>query len=87
MPRYKVTLSEQETEELEALIKRGGKGYRIKHAQILLKLDAKPENKNWTYERIQEAYSQVTRKTESIASSKEAKLGRIFLKKRFSQLQ
>ncbi len=57
MPRYKVTLSEQETEELEALIKRGGKGYRIKHAQILLKLDAKPENKNWTYERIQEAYN------------------------------
>ncbi len=46
MPRYKVTLSEQETEELEALIKRGGKGYRIKHAQILLKLDAKPENKD-----------------------------------------
>ncbi len=34
-----------------------------------------------------EEYSQVTQKTESIAFSREAKLGRIFLKKRFSQLQ
>ncbi len=57
MPRYKVTLSNEEIEELESLIKKGGKGYRIKHAQILLKLDEKQENKGWTYDRIQEAYS------------------------------
>jgi len=57
MPRYKVKLNDEEIEELESLIKRGGKGYRIKHAQILLKLDEKPENKSWTYDRIREAYS------------------------------
>jgi len=57
MPKYKVTLTEDEVKELKELIKKGGKGYRIKHAQILLKLDKKPENKNWTYKRIQEAYS------------------------------
>ncbi len=56
MARYKVTLREEEIEELTTLIKKGGKGYRIKHAQILLKLDEKPENKDWTYDRIQEAY-------------------------------
>jgi len=56
MPRYKVTLSDQEIEELKPLIKRGGKGYRIKHTQIPLKLDEKPENKGWTYERIWEVY-------------------------------
>ncbi len=57
MPRYKVTLTENEVKELKELIQKGGKGYRIKHAQILLKLDKRPENKNWTYERIQEAYN------------------------------
>ena len=36
---------------------KGGKGYRIKHAQILLKLDKRPENAEWTYDRIKEAYS------------------------------
>ncbi len=57
MARYKVTLKVEEIEELTALIKKGGKGYRIKHAQILLKLDEKPENKGWTYDRIHEAYN------------------------------
>lgn len=56
MAGYKVTLTAEEREELEKLIQKGGKGYRIKHAQILLKLDDKPENKKWTYERIKEAY-------------------------------
>ena len=31
-------------------------GYRIRHAQILLKLDEIPENQKWTYEAIREAY-------------------------------
>ena len=57
MPRYDVTLSDDEIQTLEALIQKGGKGYRIKHAQILLKLDQKPENKDWTYNHIKEAYS------------------------------
>jgi hypothetical protein len=45
MPRYIVTLTEEEKQELKLLVQKGGKGYRIKHAQILLKLDQKPENK------------------------------------------
>ena len=34
IPRYKFTLTDQEKEQLEKLIQKGGKGYRIKHAQI-----------------------------------------------------
>ena len=56
MPRYVVTLTEEEEKELKAMIQKGGKGYRIKHAQILLKLDKRPENEEWTYDRIKEAY-------------------------------
>ena len=56
MPRYIVTLTDEETKELKALVQKGGKGYRIKHAQILLKLDKRPENEEWTYDRIKEAY-------------------------------
>lgn len=56
MPRYVVTLTDNEIQELKELVQKGGKGYRIKHAQILLKLDRKPENAGWTYDRIQEAY-------------------------------
>ena len=56
MPRYIVTLTEEEHQELKTLIEKGGKGYRIKHAQILLKLDQKPENEGWTYDRIKDAY-------------------------------
>jgi len=46
MPSYKVTLTDEERDDLQALIQKGGKGYRIKHAQILLKLDQIPENKH-----------------------------------------
>lgn len=56
MPRYKVTLTDEERDELKKLIQKGGKGYRIKHAHILLKLDEIPENADWTYARIKEAY-------------------------------
>ena len=56
MPRYVVTLTEEEEKELKTLVQKGGKGYRIKHAQILLKLDKRPENEEWTYDRIKEAY-------------------------------
>lgn len=44
------------TYTVKALVQKGGKGYRIKHAQILLKLDQKPENEAWTYDRIKDAY-------------------------------
>ena len=56
MPRYAVALTDNEIQELKALIQKGGKGYRIKHAQILLKLNRRPENADWTYDRIQKAY-------------------------------
>ena len=56
MPRYIVTLTDEEIQELKLLVQKGGKGYRIKHAQILLKLDQKPKNKAWTYDQIKEAY-------------------------------
>lgn len=42
---------------MKKLIQKGGKGYRIKHAHILLKLDEIPENADWTYARIKEAYT------------------------------
>jgi transposase len=56
MARYKVTLTDEERQELQKLIQKGGKGYRIRHAHILLKLDFIPENTEWTYDRIKEAY-------------------------------
>jgi transposase len=59
MSVYKVTLSEEERRELKQLVQKGGKGYRIKHAQILLKLDKIPENTGWTYAKITEAYGAV----------------------------
>lgn len=56
MPRYKVILTEEEENALEHLIQKGGKGYRIKHAHILLKLNDCPANRDWTYDRIMDAY-------------------------------
>lgn len=56
MPRYVVTLLPEEKVELEKLIQKGGKGYRIKHAQILLKLDQCEENADWSYDKIKDAY-------------------------------
>ena len=55
--KYIVTLTEEERKMLRNLIEKGQtQGYRIKHAQILLKLDEIPENQEWTYEKIQQAY-------------------------------
>ena len=56
MPRYNITLTDEERRELQALVQKGGKGYRIRHAQILLKLDKRAENEEWTYNLIQKAY-------------------------------
>ncbi len=55
MARYVVTLTDDEIQYLKGIIQKGGKGYRIKHAQILLKLDRRPSNAGWTYDRIKEA--------------------------------
>ena len=55
--KYIVTLTEEERQELQKKKKKGKtQGYRIKHAQILLKLDEIPENQGWTYDKIKEAY-------------------------------
>lgn len=56
MTRYRVTLTDNERQKLQKLIQKGGKGYCIKHAQILLKLDDIPYNAEWTYNRIWDAY-------------------------------
>ncbi len=45
MPRYIGYLDRRGTSELHSLKQKGGKGYRIKHAQILLKLDQNPKMK------------------------------------------
>jgi len=57
MPRYKDTMSDEERQGIQNLIQKGDKGYRTKHAQILMKLDQRPENAGWTYDRIKDAYS------------------------------
>jgi len=67
MPRYTVKLTEAEREELQTLIQKGGKGYRIRHAQILMKLDEIPENTDWTYDRIKDAYGAAHGTTAGIA--------------------
>lgn len=55
--KYIVTLTDDERNMLRELIAKGRtQGYRIKHAQILLKLDEIPENREWTYAKIKEAY-------------------------------
>ena len=55
--KYIVTLTSEERAALEELVAKGKtQGYRIRHAQILLKLDEIPENQKWTYEAIREAY-------------------------------
>ena len=38
MPRYKVTLTDEEQKELKKLIQKGGKGYRIRQ-RLLKKLN------------------------------------------------
>ena len=55
--KYFVTLTDEERAYLKDLIAKGRtQGYRIKHAQILLKLDEIPENRKWSYTAIQDAY-------------------------------
>jgi transposase len=57
MEKYWVRLTDEEREYVMKLIQKGGKGYRIKHAQILLKLDQRHENAGWTYKKIKNAYN------------------------------
>ena len=52
MPHYVIALADK-IQELKALVQKGEKGYRIRHAPILLKPDQKPE----TNDRIKNAYA------------------------------
>lgn len=77
-----MTLTDEERHELRTLVRKGRtQGYRIKHAQILLKLDEIPENQEWTYEKIKEAYHATPHTISQIAKrfvtgGMEAALGR-----------
>ena len=55
--KYRVTLTAEERDHLQKLIKKGKTaGYRIRHAQMLLALDEIPGNEHWTDEKIGNAY-------------------------------
>ena len=91
MPRYIVTLTDEEEKELKALVQKEGKGYRIRHAQILLKLDNRPENEEWTYDQIKEAYGASHSTIAGVArrfvmDGMEAALGRKEQKNRFRKV-
>jgi hypothetical protein len=50
---YRVTLTGEERQTLEQLVKEGNTaGYRIRHAQILLALDEIEANEHWSDDRI-----------------------------------
>ena len=54
--KYRVELTDSEREELNMYISKGeNKAYKIKHAHILLKSDAK--GSGWTDKQISEAFS------------------------------
>ena len=56
MKRYKVTLTEEERQQLQALLASGKAAARkLTHARILLKADASPGGPAWTDQRIVEA--------------------------------
>ncbi|MDR0377669.1 MAG: helix-turn-helix domain-containing protein, partial [Spirochaetaceae bacterium] len=55
--KYRVTLTAEERETLQKLIKNGRTaGDRIRHAQILLALDERPANESWSDRAIAAAY-------------------------------
>jgi len=55
--KYVVTLTAEEREALKNPVQKGRvSGQRIRHAQVLLKLDAIAENEGWKREKIGEAY-------------------------------
>ncbi len=56
MKKYKVTLTANERQSLQALVDAGkGSAKKLTHARILLKADAAPEAPAWTDTRIAEA--------------------------------
>ena len=80
--KYRVTLTDEEREILQNLVKKGKTaGYKIRHAQILLALDEIPDNESWTDEKIGKAYGSHIRtigniRKRFVEESFEAALGR-----------
>ena len=63
--KYIVRLTDQEREELMAIVKKlKGTGQKVRRAQILLKADA--NGPNWTDRRIAEAFSCRTKTVENV---------------------
>jgi len=55
--KYRVTLTGEEREILQRLVRKGNTaGFRIRHAQLLLALDEIPANASWTDEKLGKAY-------------------------------
>lgn len=66
-PRYRVTLTQQERQELEALTRRGKThARRVIHARALLLCDAGPDGPAWTVADISEALGVTTRTIEHL---------------------
>jgi transposase len=57
MKKYVVELTSQERKELEGLVKKGKvAGYKIRHAQMLLKADQSKQGPGWHDKQIAEAF-------------------------------
>lgn len=69
MTKYEVVLTEEEKEILNKLVLKGGKGYKIKRAQVLLKLDKEEKENGWTYAKIRDAYNVTEPTITSIAKN------------------
>jgi len=55
--KYIVALTSQEREQLDELVAKGKvAGYKMRHAQMLLKVDQGPEGPGWTDAKIAEAF-------------------------------
>ena len=66
-PRYRVTLTQEERNELEALTKRGkNQARRIIHARALLLCDAGPEGPAWNVSDISQALGITSRTIEHL---------------------
>ena len=67
IPRYRVTLTEQEREDLDALTKRGKtNAKRFLYARALLLCDAGPQGPGWTVQDVAEAMGVTARTIEHL---------------------
>ena len=77
MKRYKITLTDEERQQLETITGKGNhKAAKFRRAQVLLAADQSPGRKRWTDERIHEAYRMSVRQIE--------RLRKVFVEEGFS---